>query len=272
MSLRLANRLSGTQQFGFFFLLFSTPFVWLFVGQADFSFLTFLRGVDRAVGVIERVEKTGASENKSRIYAHHYSFYAAGTRYEGTSYASGSPGSANDEVEVEFKKDDPGVSRIAGMRRAPFGPGVVFVLIFPAVALALIIIPLILSRKRNELLEHGVAVMARLKSKEATSMSVNRQTVYKLTFEYVGEDGRSHTFDVKTHMTMKLEDEAEELVLYDPKHPERALPIDEIPGPLLIGEGGELMAVPLSRLKWFLVLPALVVAANALAIVLKFLY
>src|SRR5687768_18324521 len=130
LSLSLVNVFNLFAQIGWFVFGFGMIFAWVFIGNADFSFLTFRGPHAERYGRVTSVENTGASENDSPVVAHHYEFSVAGSRYSGTSYTTGGSKSAGDQVTVEYDEDHPERSRIAGMRRGQFGPLVMLVLIF----------------------------------------------------------------------------------------------------------------------------------------------
>jgi flagellar basal body rod protein FlgC len=77
-----------------------------------------------------------------------------------------------------------------------------------------------------------------LKSKEPTSTRVNNRPVYKLTFEFRADDGGIYEVVSKTHLPHLLEDEAEEQLVYDPRHPAHAVMMDNLPGSPDIDEMG----------------------------------
>src|SRR5262245_10533107 len=71
-SLGITTALNAVAQIGFGVLGFSSIFFWTFVGNADFSFVTFVGKLGRVTGTITRVEYTNARENRQTIRANHY--------------------------------------------------------------------------------------------------------------------------------------------------------------------------------------------------------
>src|SRR5262245_20404942 len=74
LSLALVNLFHGFAQIGWFIFGFGMIFAWAFVGNADFSSLTFRGEHPRATGHVTRVESTGSSENRRQVIANHYEF------------------------------------------------------------------------------------------------------------------------------------------------------------------------------------------------------
>lgn len=265
-------------QFGWLFLGFGGIFFWAFVMNADLaSFYRFRGALETAKGVVLETKDTGASEGGSKnrrgtpIYAHWYSFTAAdGREYRGVSYALGTHLEEGQEVVVEYPQGNPSISRIPGMRRAVFGPWAIFVIIFPLVGLGFILGSLASRLQAKRLLAEGKLGLGTLKSKVATNVQVNKQTVYKLTFEFVAEDGRTFEAVAKTHQVAALQDEAQERLLYDPASPARAVVLDELPGSLQLDDAGNLQAgnAPFGWLVLFL--PAVTIFGHGAYAYLKY--
>ena len=253
-------------QFGWLFFGFGMIFVWAFVPGIDFtSWYRFRGDVATTQGTVTAVRKTHMSENNVEVYEIRYAFAADdGRRYEGTSYTTGARYGEGQTVDVEYCKDDPGVSRIAGARRRPAPIWVSFVLVFPLVGLVFIVAGLKRGMKANRLLGRGKVGLGTLKSKEPTNTSINDQPVYKLTFEFAAEDGQTYEVVAKTHETHLLEDDAEERLLYDPWNPRYAAMLDNLPGAPEIDETGRLHPRSVARGLAVLILPLLTLLGHGL--------
>jgi hypothetical protein len=138
---------------------------------------------------------------------------------------------------------------------------------FVAVGLAFLVPGLRRRARWARLLRHGKVSRAKLKSVEATNLSINDQPVMKLTFAYFDEMGQDHTFVLKTHEPQDLEDEPTEAILYDPEHPDVGLPLDSLQGLTTEYDG---RVVPCSVLAALarLVPPILALGALGLAVTL----
>ncbi|HVS31675.1 MAG TPA: hypothetical protein VMS98_09485 [Thermoanaerobaculia bacterium] len=263
LSLRILNGVGHPALWAVFG--FTTIFFWTFVANADLSFITF-RGPFRLVAAkVIAVEETGASESDTPVMATRYEYSVGGEWFRGVSYSLREGGVVGQNVVVQYLESDPASSRIDGMRRRMFGPAVMVITLFPAVAGFFLAWSIRKGRRRRHLLEHGLVAMGKLTDKRATRVRVNRQTVWELTFEFTGRDGRKHETRARTHQTMRLEDERQEPVLYDPADPSIAFVLDEMPSRPKVDLAGELEGRPLAA-ALSLILPALVIVGNLAAL------
>jgi hypothetical protein len=213
---------------------------------------------------VTRVEATGASENEEPVQASHYEYSVAGSTFTGTSYATGWAPESGAAVTVEYDESDPARSRIEGMRRAMFGVWAAPVsAIFPLIGLVILIFATRTGMRRNRLLRQGLLTEGVLKKKEATSMTVNRRRVFKLTFEFTDRLGQRHELITRTSDPGRLQDEASEPLLYDPDHPKRAYLLDEAPARPQFEMNGELVGRT-SMAVASLIIPAAVIGGYAL--------
>lgn len=238
-----------SNQFGWLFFGFGMVFVWIFLPRADFSFLTFRGEIKTTKGQITACKDTNFSEGGSKhskgrpVYAYHYAYTdEAGTEHEGVSYSTAGKKEVGRPMDVEYLADEPATSRIKGMRRAPMPPFVLFVLVFPIVGWCFIMVGFRKGLKGINLLVGGTQGRGTLKDKQPTNTRVNKQTVYKYTFEFEADDGLTYTVTARTHETAKFEDEEEEPLLYDPLVPLRAVLMDDLPGQPRIDENGHFQA------------------------------
>lgn len=270
--IRLRLLLGGfLNQFGWIFFGFGLIFVWLFTLEADLtSWYTFRGPLQSAEGTITASRKTNTSVNDTPVYEHQYAFAWEGGRYAGTSYKTGGstrqPGQA---VTVEFPEGKPQVSRIQGMRRGIVGLFGLMPIIFPAVGLCFIVAGFRKGKKGIGLLIFGQPAEGKLISKERTNTRVNKQMVYKLTFEFTASDGQAHTAVSKTHQTRELEDEAAEPILYDPMVPDYAVLLDDLPGRPRIDEMGSITVSSPAGSLTCLLIPAATLIGHGLWLYLK---
>lgn len=258
---------NGLQIFGWLFFAFGMVFAFIFVGAADLASTFKFRGsLGKAEEVIVSSGQSGYSEGSSHgrssrrgapIYRHDYTFQSDGVIHLGASYSKGGELPVGQNVRIEFPQGQPEISRIKGMRTAPFGPAVLFVLIFPLVGLAMALPGCFGGWKNYVLLRRGELARGRLIEKKRTNTQVNKRYVYKLTFQYTDQFGQAHQVPTKTHCPEKLEDDAEERLLYDPARPSRAVFVDLLPGTPKISEEGIVAGV---SGKWLLaaILPPIV--------------
>jgi len=265
-----------TSQFGWFFLGFGLIFVWVFTANMNLKGWLALRGeLENTQGVITKIERHTASRGKHRgtrtYYQHYYSFKGPdGVEYTGFSNQDFSR-KVGEKVTILYPKDMPDVSKISGMRASVIGPMGLIPVIFPVIGLCLVIAGFRKGLKANHLLANGELGKGQLKSKEKTKTQINKQPVYKLTFEFSTPEGTSYEVFAKTHLPEKLEDQQEEPLLYEPMCPKNAVMLDNLPGAPRIDENGNIRAgSPLVALL-NLIIPLVSVIGHGVYIYIRFL-
>jgi hypothetical protein len=233
-------------QFGAGFFVFGMIFWWVFGAQSDVtSWYHFSGELTQVRGSALAVEDTGISEGGSDssdgtpIYKVSYGFEPLEGGYmRGASYGTGMyipPGTA---VDIEYVKGDPATSRIVGSRRRAIEAWGIFVAIFPGIGLVFMFLGLRGNARALRLLRIGKQARGRMVDKQPTNTKINKQTVYKYTFEYEDEAGTTHRITDKTHETGLVEDEATERLVYNPRKPDEGLLVDLLPGrPTIEPEG-----------------------------------
>ena len=265
-------------QAGWFCFGFGLAFVWAFTLNADLTSWYRFRGqLDIAQGKVLYSKKTRFSEGGSKhskgtpVYAIHYSFTGPdGTEYKGLSFNTGRQFDEGKTVTIEHQQGNPQTSRIKGMRRKPIGLFGLFPILFPLIGLLFITGGTRKGLKANRLLALGEQTTGRLKSKERTKSEVNKKPVYKLTFEFNTPEGITYEATAKTHDTAKLEDQAEEPLLYDPMRPSYAVMLDDLPGNPRIMENGTIHAGPAAGTIKVLIIPLATIIGHGIYIYLKF--
>lgn len=288
MPVKLRVLLGGMYtQSGFFLAGFGMIFVWALTMNSDLlSWYRFRNPLDIATGTILYSRKTGwIGESKFSvgstthrkvppIYANHYSFVGPyGTEYTGVSYKRGTALQKGRKVKVEYPHGKPEISRIQGMRTRPLGPIGLFPVILPILGITTIIHGIRKGIMAQRLLKIGKLTTGRLKSKTVIAgKQGKKKSIYKLTFEFTTEDGIIYEAICETRLPEKLEDEAEEPLLYDPVQPSKAVMLDALPGSPRIDENGNIRAGSLSKTLLCFVLPVLTVLGNVGYIFVRFLF
>ncbi len=267
---------SGFQSIGWLLFGFGMILVFIFGSSADLSSVLAFRGPqETAEGVVVSNEKTGWSEGGRRrgrgtpIYQHNYTFQINGVTQRGVSYSKGKALTVGQTVQIEYPKGRPEISRIRGMRTGPLGPKAWLVLIFPLAGLCLAVPGLFGGWRKLSLLTRGGLARGRLIAKEKTTAQVNKAFVYKLTFQYTDSFGQQHQGQTKTHRPEKLEDDAEERLLYDPARPSRPVFVDTLPGAPQISDEGKVAGVSVVRLLGSILPPLIALSVVAGGVVLK---
>jgi hypothetical protein len=255
--------LGGPTQVGAIFLLIGAPIFWMGVWNADVPSLWRFRGeLATTPGIVLASRDTHVAQGKRgrhEVFACDYEFHVEGETRRGTSY--GNETHAAQAVKIEFRRDDPTISRVQGMRAAPLDAFVAFTGILPLFGVLVLAGGIWSGLSAVRLLREGVVTRARPVAKE--EKRVNRRRVFKLTFRFLDDSGVERTHIAETVDPKPVTDEHEELLVYDPLRPERALLVDAIPGSPRFGEMGDVE--PASVLTpALLILPALAVTANVL--------
>ncbi len=258
-------------QVGWVLVAFGSIFFWAFAMNADAtSWLVFRGDPPTALGTVTGVGDTRARENGQRVWTVAYSFRAGdGALRQGTSYVSGTAPKVGERVTVEFVEARPEVSRIQGMRRAMFGPGALFVSLFPGLGCLMVVFAFRSGRHKLRLLVEGKVASGKLVSREGTNVRVNRRPVVKLTYEFAADDGQRHRAVARTSLPEELTDEAREALLYLPDAPERAVLVDDLPKGVTADEMGELHLSRPALAVMALVLPLFTVLGNTACAVLR---
>lgn len=264
--------LSGfLQQFGWAFFSFGMIFFWAFGMQSALGFFLSPMGQTETVsGTYQRADMSMATENDVRIYKHIYTYIVDFKEYEGKSYGPLGFYKEGDPVEVKYAKKHTERSYMVGLRRSIFSPWVLFVLIFPIIGLSLVVYQIRKNIHYLRMIRDGHSTKGKRTKKEATgsTVTINDQVypVYAYTFEF-SHNGKTYQAKAKTHQTSRLEDDPEELILFDNLNPDYNMVFDVATSAPRIDANGYLK--PAAPKKIFLfVLPAFAVLINWLGYLL----
>jgi hypothetical protein len=228
-------------QMGWLFFGLGWIFFWFMALNSEiWSYVLFSGETGHTAGIVTAVQRTSSSENKRHIYALDYAYSVAGIEHRGTSYTVDPSHGVGAVVDVEYRESRPQLSRIRGMRRYRFSAWVIVCTVFPLVGLGFVARGVWRGRRDIDVLVHGRAAMGVLVAKEPTGVEVNDQPMYALTFRFRSDDGVEHRGVVTALHTIPIEDEPEERLLYDPRHPERIVVMDNLPGAAGIDAQGRL--------------------------------
>ena len=250
-------------------LAFAMIFFWAIVMNCEaVTWLTFPATPATTSGAVTNSYKTNVSEGGGKhtkgtpIYANDYQFTVNDKQYSGCSYALGRALASGQAVAIEYAPADPSVSRIQGYRVRMFSAMAVLVLIFPTVMLLMVLNGYLIGRKTRRLLECGQLAEGKLKSKEPKNTRINNKRVFKLTFEFTANDGRTYQAKSRTHHPEKLEDEATEQIIYDPADPTKCLLVDAMPGYFRVDETGNIQPESSRQALLVTMIPMLTICGN----------
>ena len=277
LSLRLKIVFSGALVwFGYIFFGFGMIFVWVFGGSEALHNLVFFSGdLTETQAEITQITDANLTINDRKVVNCHYQFQLDQVKHSGSTRAYEGQYKVNKTVAIEYVIDDPSRSRIKDL--IILSPVFMFLpLIFPVVGLSFIIFGIRKSLKGIWLLRNGKSANGVLVSKEPTNTQINKQTVYKYTFDFVADDGRTYQAIAKTHDHSRflgeenLEDELKDVehldgivepLFYEPYFPSRVMMRDDIPGNVQFNEYGEPKGASFS-LCLTLIIPGIVITGH----------
>lgn len=210
-----------------FVLYFSFQLNWkiIFAGKDDFA---------PAQGYITGYNETAFSENDNTLFEYHYRFnLEKESTHSGVFLEYAGSYQIGQEIQVEYLKNSPGVSRILGRDRRNYHQIMFFAGIGGLLAGFLFLYPSCKkTRRERKIIMAGFPTKGKLILAEPTNLKVNEQTVYKLTYEYPTGNNKSQKFSVRSHMIRNFSDEHFENLIYDPGKPSKAVIIDTLPEPV----------------------------------------
>ncbi len=251
LTVRLKILFGGfTNQFGWFFFGFGLIFVWAFGGSETLRNLAFFSGkLKETKGTVYSVIETNYSINDRRVYDFMYEYVVDKKHLSGSSDGFLNDYKKGSKITVEYAASDIARSRIKGASKG-IG-GMLFAMIFPSVGLCFIFFGLKKGMKGCKLLKTGKLAVGKLISTTRTNTQVNKQTVYKFTFQFTADDGQNYKATAKSHERHLFagEDDLEvpenanandvlEPLLYLPNNPEYAILLDDLPGGPRLDEMG----------------------------------
>ncbi|PHR95694.1 MAG: hypothetical protein COA78_29730 [Blastopirellula sp.] len=273
LTLRLKILFSGALVwFGYVFFGFGMIFVWIFGGSAALNSLVFFSGdLTEAQAEITQITETNMTINERKVVDCHYQFQIDDTQHSDSTSAYQGQYSVDKKVTIEYVTSEPSRSRIKDLTL--MSPMFMFIpMIFPVVGLTIVIIGIRKSLKGIWLLRNGKMGAGVLVSKEATNTSINKQRVYKYTFDFTADDGNTYQAIAKTHDHSKFAGETDledaehlegivEPLFYEPYNPSRVMMRDDIPGGIKFNDYGELQGSIVS-LCFNLILPVVVIIGH----------
>jgi len=216
---------------GFFFFLFSLPFVLVFGAGLFTSSPSFDETDPTVKAIIQDAIATNSYINDVRVFEYIYIYKpSSGGTYEGSGFVTGYEYEIGDEIEVKYKRNQPELSLATGMRDGAFGGWItLFILIFPLIGGIMLFFGTKKAVNSIRILKYGEIAQGKFISKESTNVKINEQTVYKLKFEFTAKNGEKYETYSKTHKPHLLEDDEFEKLVYDRDEPKNAVLIDTLP-------------------------------------------
>ena len=228
----------GAALFGLAFFAFGIPFMVIFFPWRlphDLLLDVFARSTRDAV--VNVCAETSMNDNGRDVLRYEFSFTPEdGRRRSGTCYAVNCFVDAGSRVTVEYLAALPAVARIKGCRLSPFGWGGGFVVLFPAIGLAIVVFTFRERRRIDALLSDGRFSSGRIESVEATNVTVNKELRYRVTVSFKDSSGQDRTSSYHAYGEAVALAEAKRAegavigLLYDALDSSRILLVDELLG------------------------------------------
>ncbi len=212
---------------GVLFLFVGVLFTLLFGFNTDYSSIIFkFKKSEITTGQIVNIEETTFEENESRVFKYFYTYSIDGEYFESVSFDRGGFVVVNQEVQIEYLKDNPSFSRIIDMRMKAFSLWTSFVVIFPFIGLIFSIAALRNLLKSIKILKFGKLAQAKFVTMTATNVEINGRRVMKVFLKYQDFKGEEHEVFSKTTIPELASDETEEKIVYNTNNPEEILIVD----------------------------------------------
>ena len=194
-------------------------------GEEDFS---------STMAIITKFDTTQYSLNDSFLFEYHYRYTLDNeTLNPGSFLESEGAYLAGQEIQIEYLISDPEISRFSGRDRRNFNQIMLLAGVGGSIIGFFFLVPSIRkTRRERKILITGKPVRGKLIHAEPTNLSVNEQTVFKLTFEYSAGSNNPQQFSTRSHMIRNLSEEHFETLVYDPRQSSNVLIIDTLPGPV----------------------------------------
>lgn len=184
-----------------------------------------------AEGKITKVLTSNAEVNGESVYKFVYTYTTSNGEFTGQGYATGEIFDEGDDLIVYYKARKPEVSMVPELRKGEFGSFVGWlVMIFPLIGFIMLFFGTRNTIRTVGVLKVGMLAKGKLLKMEPTNTKIDDQTVYAMTFEFTGKDGKQYQCIAKTHKTYNLQDDDEEQLFYDSNNPENAVLLDTLPG------------------------------------------
>ena len=264
-------------QIAWWLLAILTPFVWKFALDCEvLAWPRFTGALGTAQGRITRSIDTHSTEGDpdeggTPIYENQYTFSLNGTEYSGQSYATGQSLPPGTTVRIDYRISNPNVSRAQDMRAYRFPAAAFLVLIFPCVAVAAIVFGMRKGRKARRLLARGVVTEGVLTPKDEPVRQVGKRIFYEYNYAFTGPDGKAHMTSTLNVDTADDVPESRMQILYDPRDPNLAMPVDDLPAAVRIDDQGCIQPVSHRRALLLMIAPLLTIGGNLLFAAFRFL-
>ncbi|HMA64387.1 MAG: hypothetical protein ACM31E_04815, partial [Fibrobacterota bacterium] len=182
-------------------------------------------------GIVTSMETTSSSVNDQMVIKYFFTFTTDKTgKISGHSFSEKEPYTEGQTVTIQYCKSNPHIAVIKGTRTGEIPAWIILIMApFFLVGSIMSYFAIRGGLRHLHLITDGVMTKGKYLRRESTNVSINDRPVYKMFFSYKTPDGRSFEMFSKTHQPERLTDEAEEMLIYDPSIPEKAVAVDSLP-------------------------------------------
>jgi len=219
-----------------------------------------------AVVVAVRVDSAIGRKPCPTRWAIDFTFAVDGSSHRGTSYACEQPPSIAAALTAEFPRGRPDRARLRGMSRFKDNTSQMPLLLL-AIGIAILVVTTLPGRRALVLLSRGAVANGRLVDRAKTEVAINRQTVYRYTFEFESADGSKHHAVARTSLTHAFHEGRAEQVLYLPDNPDVATLLEHLPLKPRVRDAGTVEPRPAGWAVAYLLAVGAIVAINVGTIV-----
>jgi len=209
-------------------LLLIGPFLYQIGGGTEaFVDLQFrFREVNQTRGYVTDMIETRLDTDDYPVYQYNYSFPIGLETVYGTSFSSKFDLSIDQSIPIEYIVGNPSLSRIPGSSYSKIPFFAYLGLVFMLAAFIFVIIRGIGIYRISTILTDGTATLARYEEGMATSIEINEQTQYRITYTYkVGNE----TYYEYLSTTQPDEEENSLITVYSNSKPVRSVLARKLP-------------------------------------------
>ncbi len=200
------------------------------IQNIDFEEISYLQGeVQIGKGKITDIYETDYNFSSKPYYGYEYTFDSPVGVLLWTSFASGQNFKVGDEVSIEYSEVRPGINRIQGMTNIVGGTSSFYLLIPLFLSFLWIAILIMMNKKKRLFITNGKVSRGTLVKRRIIYDEFSEEDVYKLTFNFLDENGKKYQVSVNTSNPEELMDERQELLIYELSNPPKAILVDTLP-------------------------------------------
>lgn len=204
----------------------------------DFDFTEYFKlkkNTAQTTGIVTNSYYTGISgtigddEGTYYINAYVYEYKVNGEDHKWTSYSRSSYLKNGDKTYIIYNKESPQYSVIKGYNYKPNGTGALFLLVFPFVAILILLYHVYRGVTFLNIIRNGIITKGKLTKKKIVHDG-DSGTYYKLTFSYFSdiEKKNRHEISVTTTNIKRFQDESKEAIIFNKTKPNKAVLVDNL--------------------------------------------